>query len=300
LISLLPLQSSGWSGGFRIEGREGTHSAELRYVTPGYFRAMGITLRRGREFSPQDGPGVPVVIVINEALARRYFENDDPVGRRTDRGAIIGVVGDVRQSTLSKPAVPEIYYTVAQNFAQLNVQGSTLVVRGDLPPDRLVRAIREAIREISPAQALFRIDTMQGVISTSLAEPRLYAWLVAVFAAMGVTMAMTGIYGVIAYLVTLRTREFGIRMALGADAGRVRRLMIRHGFRLTIVGLAVGVGLAAVATRVLRGVLFGVTSMDPATFAAMASMLTAAALAAYIVPAHRASRVDPSIALRCE
>ena len=300
LVSLLPLQSSGWNGGFRIEGRDGMHNAELRYVTPGYFRAMGIALRHGREFSAQDGPGVPVVIVVNEALARRYFASEDPVGRRTDRGAIIGVVGDVRQSTLSAPAVPEIYYTVAQNFAQLNVQGSTLVVRGELPPDRLVRAIREAVREISPAQALFRIDTMQGVIATSLAEPRLYAWLVATFAAMGLTMAMTGIYGVIAYLVTLRTREFGIRMALGADGGRVRWQMIRHGFRLTVVGLAIGVGLAVVATRVLRGVLFGVTSTDPVTFAAMALMLTAAALAAYIVPAHRASRVDPSIALRCE
>ncbi len=300
LISLLPLQTTGWGGGFTIPGREGTHSTELRYVTPGYFRAMGISVRRGREFTAQDGPGVPRVIMINEALARRYFENEDPVGRETSRGTIIGIIGDVRQATLREPAVPEIYYTVAQNFAQLGTQGSTLVVRGDLAVERLVRTIREAVREVSPDQSLFRIDTMHGVIASSLAETRLRAWLIAVFAAMGLTMAMTGIYGVIAYLVTLRTREFGIRMALGADAGRVLRLMIAHGLRLTVIGLIVGVGLAAVATRVLRGVLFGVSSTDSITFALVATTLTLAALVAFIVPARRASRVDPSVALRCE
>jgi putative ABC transport system permease protein len=206
----------------------------------------------------------------------------------------------VRQATLRDPAVPEIYYTVAQNFAQLGAQGSTLVVRGDLAAERLVRTIREAVREVSPEQSLFRVDTMHGVIASSLAETRLRAWLIAVFAAMGLTMAMTGIYGVIAYLVTLRTREFGIRMALGADAGRVLRLMIAHGLRLTVIGLIVGAGLAAVATRVLRGVLFGVSSTDSITFALVATTVTLAALVAYIVPARRASRVDPSIALRCE
>ena len=121
LISLLPLQNSEWFGGFTIAGRPGLLQSELRYVTPGYFRAMGIPLRRGREFSPRDDPSVPRVILVNEALARQYFPNEDPVGRGTDRGTIIGVVGDVRQETLSVPAKPEIYYTVAQNFAQIQI-----------------------------------------------------------------------------------------------------------------------------------------------------------------------------------
>ncbi len=139
---------------------------------------------------------------------------------------------------------------------------------------------------------------MQGVIEESLAEPRLYAWLVGLFAVVGLLLAMTGIYGVIAYLVSLRTREFGIRMALGADAGHVLHLVIRHGVWLTIAGLAIGLGLAVVIMQVLRGVLFGVAATDPITFAGTAALVALAALAAYLLPARRAARVDPSTALR--
>ncbi|MGH9660482.1 MAG: ADOP family duplicated permease, partial [Bryobacteraceae bacterium] len=300
LISLLPLQESGWSGGLTIPGRPVALPTELRYVTPGYFRAMGIPLRQGREFSARDGPGVPRVILVNEALARQYFPNEDPVGRATDRGAIIGVVGDVRQASLNTPAIPEVYYSVAQNFAQLRRQGSTLVVRSAAPPESLVGAIRAAVREVSPGQALFRVATMQRVIEESLANPRLYAWLLGLFAAIGTLLAVTGIHGVIAYLVALRTREFGIRMALGADAGSVLRLVLKRGALLVALGLALGLGGAVALTRVLAGVLYGVGSTDPITFVAMAAMLAAVALAACLAPARRAARVDPSVALRCE
>lgn len=300
LISLLPLQNSGWYGGFTIAGRAGVFQTELRYVTPGYFRAMGIPLRLGREFSSRDGPDVPRVILVNEALARQYFPNEDPVGRKTDRGTIIGVVGDVRQDALSVPAKPEIYYTVAQNFAQIRSHGSTLVVRGHGPPEALVGAIRAAVREVSPGQALFRVATMKRVIEDSLADHRLYTWLLGLFAAMGTLLAAAGIYGVIAYLVALRTQEFGIRMALGADAGRVLRLVMTRGARLVAVGLAVGVGGAAALTRVLRGVLYGVAPTDPVTFGTMAAVLAAVALTACLVPARRAAQVDPSVALRIE
>ncbi|MBI1792216.1 MAG: ABC transporter permease [Acidobacteria bacterium] len=300
LISLLPLQNSGWYGGVTIAGRPAALPTELRYVTPGYFRAMGIPLRRGREFSPRDGPGVPRVILVNEALARQYFPNEDPVGRATDRGTIIGVVGDVRQDMLSLPARPEIYYTLAQNFAQLRRHGSTLVVRGTGPVEALVGAIRAAVREVSPGQALFRVATMRQVIEESLATQRLYTWLLGLFAALGALLAAAGIYGVIAYLVALRTREFGIRMALGAGAGRVLRLVMKRGALLVALGLALGIGGAAAITRVLRGLLYGVAATDPATFGAMAALLAAVALAACLAPARRAARVDPSVALRSE
>jgi putative ABC transport system permease protein len=299
-ISMLPLQNSGWNGGFTIRGRAGLGQSELRYVTPGYFRAMGIPIRRGRDFSARDTSDVPRFILINEALARRYFPNEDPVGRTLDRGTIIGVAGDVRQSTLDVPAQPEIYYAVAQNFAQIRRLGSTLVVRGDGPPEALVGAIRAAVREVNPNQGLFRVATMQRVIEESLASPRLYAWLLGLFGFLGAVLAAAGIYGVVAYLVALRTREFGIRMALGADAGRVLRLVLRRGAVLAALGLAMGMGAAVALTRVLQGLLYGVTATDPVTFGAMAMLLAAVALAACLVPARRATKIDPMTALRHE
>jgi predicted permease len=296
LISLLPLQDSGWNAGFTIAGRPEIHETELRFVTPGYFRAMGIPLRRGREFSQHDLT-VPGSVLINDALARLYFPNEDPVGRRTDRGTIIGVVGDVRQTALSLSAKPEMYFA---GFGQIRSLGSTLIVRGNGPPEALVGAIRAAIREVSPGQALFRVATMRGVIDESLANPRFYAWLVGLFAAMGTLLALAGIYGVIAYLVALRTREFGIRMALGADSGRMVGLVMSRGALLTALGLAIGIGGAAALTRVLRGVLYGVAATDSLTFGAVAAILAIVALGACLAPARRAARVDPSVALRCE
>ncbi len=300
LISLLPLQNSGWSGFFTVAGRPELHKTELRYVTPGYFRAMGIPLRKGREFSPRDLPDAERVILVNEALAREVFPNEDPIGRKTNRGTIVGVVGDVRQETLRSPAVPEIYNAVAQNFAQMRNNGSTLVLRGTRSADGLVSAIRAAVREVNPGQALFRAATMQEVVEQSLANPRLYAWLLALFAGMATLLAAAGIYAVIAYLVALRTREFGIRMALGADSGTVLRLVMNRGAVLTVLGLALGTGGAAILTRMMRGMLYGIEATDPATFAAMAAVLAAAAFAACLVPARRAALVDPAVALRAE
>jgi putative ABC transport system permease protein len=206
----------------------------------------------------------------------------------------------VRQSTLNVPAQPEIYYAVAQNFAQIRRLGSTLVVRGDGPPEALVGAIRAAVREVNPNQALFRVATMQRVIEESLASPKLYAWLLGLFGLLGALLAAAGIYGVVAYLVALRTREFGIRMALGADAGRVLRLVLRRGAVLAALGLAMGMGAASALTQVLQGLLYGVTATDPVTFGAMALLLAVVALAACLVPARRATKIDPMTALRHE
>jgi predicted permease len=299
LVSLLPLQNSGWSAGTTIPG-QGWIETQLAFVTPGYFRAMGIPLRRGREFSPRDGPDASRVILVNEALVQQCFPNEDPIGRSTDRGAIIGVVGDVRQATLSVPAKPEIYYPVAQNFGQIRSYGSTLVVRSSGPPAALAGAVRAAVREVIPGQAVFRVATMQNVIEESLAKPRAYTWLVSFFAAMGTLLAIAGIYGVIAYLVGLRTREFGIRMALGADTRHVVQLVIGRGAVLVALGLALGISGAATVTRVLQGTLYGMAATDPVTFATMATALAAVAMGACLVPARRAARVDPAAALRAE
>jgi ABC-type lipoprotein release transport system permease subunit len=206
----------------------------------------------------------------------------------------------VRQDSLRTPAKPEMYYAVTQNFAQLGRLGSTLVVRGSGRADAMVGHVRAAVREVSPQQPLFRIETMHQVISESLADPRLYVWLLGVFAGISTLLAAAGIYGVIAYVVALRTREFGIRMALGSDERGVVRLVMGRGVQLVGFGLIVGIAGAIALTRVLQGVLYGVGTTDPSTFIAMAGLLAVVALAACWAPARSASRVDPAVALRTE
>jgi len=299
-ISMLPLQASGWRAGFHIPGRAEILPCELRFVTPGYFAAMGVTIRRGRDFTAHDAAGQPQVIVVNEALARQYFGARDPVGVEIDRGLIVGVVADVRQARLSEPATPVVYSTMSQNFAQIRSNGSTLVVSGRVPVETLTAAIRAAIREIDPAQALFNISTMKRVVQNSLSNQRLYAWLLGLFAATGTLLAVAGTYGVIEYLVVLRTREFGIRMALGADRRAVLTLVMLRAALLVVLGLALGMAGSAALTRVLRMLLYGVEPLDPATFGSTAGLLSAVALLACLIPAFRAARVDPAIALRVE
>jgi putative ABC transport system permease protein len=201
---------------------------------------------------------------------------------------------------LSEAATPVIYYTMAQNFAQIRNNGSTLVVSGHSAVERLTAAIRAAVREVSPNQALFRVSTMSAVVESSLAGQRLYTWLLTLFAAIGALLAVAGIYGVVAYLVTLRTREFGIRMALGADSGRVLGMVMRRGALVVALGLLLGIAGAAILTRLLSSILYGVTATDPVTFVAMAGLLALVALAACLIPATRAARVDPAVALRVE
>jgi putative ABC transport system permease protein len=303
-ISLLPLQNQVWSGHFSLLGGNQEAAAaplaELRYVSPGYFRALGIPIRRGRSFTDHDERDAPRVVLINEALARRYFSNDDPVGRRIDRGTIVGVVGDVPQFGLDRPAVPEIYYSVAQNFAQLSSTGMSLVVSGQVPAEKLAGAVRSAIHEVDPNQAIFAVKTMRRVIGDSMGDLNLYLWLIGLFAGLALLLAVAGIYGVTSYAVTERTREYGIRVALGAETSRVLGLVLGHGAALIGLGLALGACGAVVLTRLLKSLLFEVTPTDPVTFAGMAGLLGVVALVACLVPARRATKVDPVIALRYE
>jgi predicted permease len=304
LVSLLPLQDWGWTARFSIAGRPDQAAApmlaELRYVSPGYFRALGIPIRKGRGFTDFDRGDSAPVILINDALARQYFPNQDPVGQRTDRGAIAGIVGDVRQLGLDRPPAPEIYYPVAQNFAQRPDSGMSLVVSAMIPPQLLTRSVLGAIRQVNPNQAVFNIKTMQRVIADSLSNLSLYLWLLGVFAGIALALAVAGIYGVVSYAVASRTQEFAIRLALGADAGGVLRIVLGHGALLIGIGLAIGLTAAAGLTGLLQALLFGVGPMDPETLVVVAALLTAVALAACFVPAQRAMRLDPAIALRYE
>jgi predicted permease len=300
-ISLLPLQSSNWSGRFTIEGRPGEGSAEFRYVTPDYFRAMRIPIVRGRALTPADTDKTERMLLVNQAFAARYLPNEDPVGYvLADRGRIVGVVGDVRQSRLERPAEPEIYYPVAQNFAQLSSLGSTMVVRSGRAAGPLVEDIRRVVRDVRPGQAIFRVEPLERVVAQSIGSQRLYLWLLGLFAAIGLLLAATGVYALIAYQVALRTREYGIRAALGADPARLRRLVVGRGGLLAAAGLFLGMSGALGLTRFLQTMLYGVEATDIATFAGSAAALALAALAACIVPARRAARVDPVVVLRPE
>ncbi|MDQ2843485.1 MAG: ABC transporter permease [Acidobacteriota bacterium] len=303
-IQFLPLQNSGWMGGFSIVGNaQVPHReprAELRYVTPGYFRAFGIPLRRGRLLNPHDTSDSPPVVLINETLARRYFPTQNPIGRRTDRGTIVGIVGDVRQSGLDHPATPEIYYPFAQNWSATSDAGVSLVVSTFGQPEAVVKEVRGAIHQINPHQALFDVKTMDRVIAESISDVNLYRWLIGLFAGLALVLAIAGIYGVISYAVAARMQEFGIRLALGADSGKVFRLVLRQGSVLVASGLVLGGAGAIALTRTLRSFVPSVTSVDPVIFFLVSLLLALVAITACFVPARRAARVDPSVALRYE
>jgi predicted permease len=298
---LVPLQNWGWEAEFSIRGRavEGRPVAGLRYVTPGYFRTLGIPVLQGRSFSDADEADAPRVIVVNEALARRYFAGEDVVGRALDRGTIVGVVGDVRQAALNRPAEPEIFYPAAQNVTMASDIGMSLIVRTDGPPEALVDSIRAAIRDVNPRLAVFNVKPMDQVLADSLWELNLYRWLIGLFAALVLTLSAIGLYGVTSYNVTARVREFALRLALGSDESRLARLVLRRAMRLAAIGLAVGVVLSLQLIAVLRA--FPIESRpDALVVSVTALVLLAIAVAACALPAMRVARVNPVIALKQE
>jgi putative ABC transport system permease protein len=301
-IQYLPLQNWGWRGFFSISGRTDVQApqAELRYVSSGYFEALHVPIRSGRLFTDRDTANAPRVILINEALAHRYFENEDPLGRLTDRGAIIGVVGDVRTSRLDRPATPEIYYSFNQNAGAMPDAGVSLVVSAPSQPEALVKSVSDAIHQVNPGQVVYDVKTMERVIANSLADMNLYLWLIGVFAGLAVLLAACGVYGVISYVVTARTQEFGLRLALGARGVQILRLVLVHGSALVACGVILGVFGAITAAQLLDSVLSGVASIDPATLAGVGIVLAVVAIAACLLPARRAMRVDPNTALRFE
>jgi len=294
--------------GFRIEGRPEPPPGEVpatNYyaVSPDYFQAMGIPLLRGRLFTERDRQGTPLVAVINETMAERFFPEDEPIGQRIQltQGSrtfseIVGIVGDVKQYGLDTDAPAQTYEPFLQRpFSSMNV-----VVRTAENPAGLNAAVRREVLAIDKDQPLSYVMTLEEQLATSVARERASMRLMTIFGAVALLLAAVGLYGVVAYSVAQRTKELGIRIAFGANSGDVLRLVVRQGMTLALIGVAVGVVAAFAMSRAVASLLYGVTAIDPATFTLVPLVLIAAAFLASCVPAIRVTKLDPLVALREE
>jgi putative ABC transport system permease protein len=304
---------SGWSWNrteYTAEGQPPAAPGEMRAavwqsVSPGFFRALRIPLLKGRLLTAQDGPDAPLAIVISQSMARRIWESQDPVGKRIKFGraessqpwkTIVGVVGDIEQSPFDHLPEPTAYLP----FAQLPLASSALAVRTAGDPIALAAAMRAQVRSVDADQPPYDMRTLEQLISDDVSGVEYSARMMLVFGILALVLSASGIFALMAYSVTQRTHEVGVRMALGAQRGDVLRLVVGYALKLTIMGLAMGVPVALALTRALSSALFGVVRMDTPIFALLTLLLAlVAALAAYI-PARRATRVDPMVALRYE
>jgi putative ABC transport system permease protein len=293
------------------EGQEPT--AGYRIVTADYFEAMGIALVRGRAFRPQDEGDAPPVVIVSQSFARSFWGDANPVGARVTVGGlpdtwgeVVGVVRDVRHESLDGGAEPEMYWLSSQSWMDSSAtlrrwrRDMTLVIRGAGDPAALAGAVRRAVLELDPDEALSSVRTMDDLVEASLAPRWLQLLLLGQIAALALTLASLGIYGAVACAVGERTRELGLRMALGAGPRAIRRLVLGQGARLAGLGLTLGVLAALGATRLMTGFLFGVSATDALTYLGVAGLLAAVTLLACYLPARRATRVDPMTALRWE
>ena len=310
MISMLPIQDAWTNFGYTVVGdpppAPGKEPiAEFRIASPGFFESLKIPVTRGRNFTEQDGLSGEPVIIINEALANTSFKGRDPIGQQlTGLGLaplrIVGVVGDIRQAGLDRAPLRELYIPYqAQQFIGW-VSSMSLVIKTGVEPTTLIRPVSDAVRAVDRDQPVYEVLTMEQIISQSLSNRRLSLWLLGVFAGVALVLSAAGLYGVISYLVTQRTREVGIRMALGAEARDVVRMIMGRGAVLIAIGLALGLAGAFVFTRWLESMLYGVGRRDPITFATIPLLLMAVALLATYIPARRASRLPPTVALRSD
>jgi predicted permease len=297
--------------GFFIEGQPENKGSGIRYtVSPDYFQTLGIELIKGRVFTAEDTRDSARMIVIDEVLARQHFSNEDPIGRRLKQSPdspgleIVGVVRHVEPYSMDGQSQVAQFYT---NFNQIPLQGLPtsvrrihVLVRTEVEPLSLAAAVRGQIAALNKDQAVFNVRTMEQILAQSVASRRFSMLLLTVFAVAALALASLGIYGLMSYAVAQRTREIGVRMALGAQAADLLKLVIGQGMKLAVIGVAIGVVASLALTRTLKTLLFGVSATDPLTFAVIAVLLVLVALLACFIPARKATKVDPMIALRNE
>jgi len=281
------------------------NTARFHYASPGYFDAMGIPLLKGRSFAEQEDEKAPGVVLISRTMAERFFPGEDPLGKRIRLGGrnskapwltVVGVVGDVKSERLDAENQPQMYTSLLQNSNLF----MAFVIRTTNNPAALSEAVRNEIRAVDPDLPVHGVRTMEEVMSASVVQQRFAMTLLGVFAAIALVLAAVGIYGVMSYAVAERTHEIGIRMALGAQAGDIVRMVVRQGMILAVVGVVAGAAAALLLTRVMSSMLYGVSASDPLTFTALSLALAAVAFLACYLPARRAAKVDPMVALRYE
>ncbi|HEV7860837.1 MAG TPA: FtsX-like permease family protein, partial [Pyrinomonadaceae bacterium] len=293
---------------FEIDGQPPLPPGELRLaehigIFPDYFKTMRVTMLKGRDFTAQDKKESPQVVIINEAMARQFWPHEEALGKRIkidyDQGVareIVGVVSDVKNFGLDAPPKPEMYVSEIQ----FPFQGTFIVVRGNGDPKSLSTPITQAVAAVDKDEPIYNIKPMEDVLNNSLARQRFNMLLMSCFAMVAAILAAVGLYGVMAYSVSQRTHELGIRMALGAQRRDILTLIVGHGLKLAAIGVAIGLFGAFALTRVIESLLYGISTTDPTTFGAIALLLVLVSLLASFIPARRATKVDPMIALRYE
>jgi len=310
LASALPLSGSTSAGPIELEGQTVAPAGdEIRMyrhrVTPGFFSTLGIPMVKGRDFTDADHAQSPGVVIISEAMARRYWPNEDPIGKRLrETGpedpwlSIVGVAGEVKYRGLPRNpnTDPDVYFPLLQ----APNRDLFLAARSGADPDGMVAATRDVLRKLDPDLPAYNVTTMAERVANQTTRSRFSAWLLGVFGALAMALAAIGIYSVMAYAVEQQSREIGVRVALGARAGDVLKMVIGQGMRLALAGVALGLGASLALTQLMKRLLFGVGAADPLTYGAIALLLTFVALLACYVPGRRATKVDPMVALRCD
>ena len=307
-VTQLPLFSGmSWAMEITLEGREASSSsarlsAATFAVTPHYFQTMGIPLLQGRDFTERDRGDALLNLIVNEAFARRFWPNENPIGKRfrpgtsNPFGTVVGVVGNVRNVSLESEGGPAFYFS----HGRIGMPGLVVVVRTVAPPETMTAALRAQVSALDVDLPVYNVRAMERLVSNAAGQPRFQTVLLGLFGAVALLLAAVGIYGVMAYAVTQRTHEIGVRMALGAQARDVLRLVIGQGMILSLVGVAIGLAMAFGLTRLLKSLLFGVSVLDPLTFVVAALLLVSVALLACYIPARRAAKTEPLAALHYE